>query len=142
VEPSWGEGLAEIIGHVDGRNRLLVSLPVPDSDDNVLVAIDTGFNKELLIDRAHVGRFKCELTEVAEQVEIADHTRHSFVLAHGQIVWFGRLREVDILVPPTARPRALLADEPVGLLGTGLLTPHKLMVDFATRRVVITENED
>ncbi len=115
---------------------------MPDSDDDVLVALDTGFNKELLVDRVHIGRFKGELTEVIEQVEFADHTHHSLVLAHGRIIWFGRLREVDILVPPTARPRAAFPDEPVGLLGTALLSPHKLTVDFAARRVVISENSE
>jgi hypothetical protein len=59
---------------------------------------------------------------------------------HGSIVWFGRQRKVDVWV--TAEPlRAAAPDEPIGLLGTGLLNPHHLIIDFATRRVVISENE-
>jgi hypothetical protein len=134
--------LAEIIGHVDARNRPIVSLSIPGEDDDLPVVVDTGFNRELLIDEVHIARLKCEITQVAEPVEFANRERRRLLLARSQIIWFGRLREVYILIAPTQGSRAAMADEPIGLLGAGLLSPHKLIVDFTSRRVLISETQN
>jgi predicted aspartyl protease len=133
--------LAEIIGHVDARNRSIVSLSIPGEDDDVLVAIDTGFNRELLINEADTARFRCAMSPVTDPVEFADRTSRRLSIARGMIVWFGRPCEVEFLAAPAGPPRAALPDEPIGLVGTAPLNPHTLTVDFATRRVVISEND-
>jgi hypothetical protein len=71
----------------------------------------------------------------------ADRRSRVLERARGSIVWFGRERTVDVWMSAEA-VRAPLPDEPIGLLGTGLLNPHCLKVDFAKRRVVISERED
>jgi len=134
--------LSEIIGHVDARDRPIVSLAVPGQEDGLLVLIDTGFNKELLIHETDAARLKCEVSDVTMQVELAGRERRILSLARTRIVWFGHEREIDVLIARTEQPRATLADEPVALLGTALLSPHKLTVDFATRRVVIAESDE
>ena len=75
-------------------------------------------------------------------VELAGGEHRTLEVARSHIVWFERSREVEVLIGPGGPPRAALADEPIGLIGTALLHPHKLTIDFATPRVEITESED
>jgi predicted aspartyl protease len=135
----WGEALAELIGHVDARNRPIVSLSLPDQDDAFLVTVDTGFNRELLIHEPDIPRLRCNDTGVTKAVELAGGDRRSLRVARSRIIWFGRIQEVEVLIAPAERSRAALTDEPAGLLGTMLLSSHKLLVDFASRLVVISE---
>jgi predicted aspartyl protease len=133
--------LSDIIGHVDARNRPIVLLPLPNDADGLLVTIDTGFSGQLLIHDTDLVRLKCELTDLDLPVELADRRKAILAVARGEIVWFGALRTVDMLVATTERPSPSLPDEPSALLGTGLLNPNRLTVDFATRRVVISDSE-
>ena len=128
----------EIFGHVDARNRPVVSLSIPDQEDGTLFHIDTGFNRDLLIREADASRLKCDLTSMTMPVEFAGGERRTVRIARTRIVWFGGLEEVDVLIAPGEQPRAALADEPIGLLGTALLDRRKLTIDFWTRRVVIS----
>jgi len=104
--------LSEIIGHVDARDRPIVSLAIPGHDDPLPVLIDTGFNKELLIHATDAARFKCEVSDVTMQVELAGRERSILTLACTSVVWFGRLRDVDVLIAGTEELRNILADEP------------------------------
>jgi predicted aspartyl protease len=134
--------LSEIIGHVDPRDRPLISLSLPGQDDEFLVTVDTGFNGELLIHDAATFPLAFERTGVDVYVEFADGGRRTLELASGSIVWFGRQRAVDIWIAKVDSKRSSRADEPAGLIGTGLISPHSLTIDFAARRVVIAENDD
>jgi len=134
--------LSEILGHVDARDRPIVSLSVPDQEDGIPVVIDTGFNGELLIHSTDIDRIGCNLTDLTVTAEFAGRQRQLLNRARGRLVWFGRQRDVDVLVAMTNAPRSPTADEPIGLLGTALLSPHTLTVDFAARRVVIRESVD
>lgn len=136
------EVLSDIIGHVDARGRPIVSLPTLDQEDEFLVVVDTGFNGTLLLHDGDIARRKCDITRLEETVEFADRERRALLLGRSQIIWFGQLLHVDVLISPPNRSRAAMADEPIGLLGTALLSPHKLTVDFAARRVVITEQKE
>jgi predicted aspartyl protease len=127
--------LAEIVGHVDTRDRPIVSVIVPGQEDAVSMIVDTGFNGQLLIDRSEIDRFRCEFFNVETPVEFANRERRALSLARGKIVWFGRPQVVQVWVTAAELGRGATPDEPAGLLGTALLT-----VDFAARRVVITEN--
>jgi hypothetical protein len=49
---------------------------------------------------------------------------------------------VDIWIAKGDLKRSSRADEPAGLIGTGLLNPHALTIDFATRQVVVAENDN
>jgi hypothetical protein len=133
--------LAEIIGHVDPRDRPIISLMVPDREDAFPVVVDTGFNGELLIYEPDIHRFECEFLDLESSVEFADRERRTIPLARTRIIWFGRFQMVRVWITPAETGRTAAPDEPVGLLGTALLKPHRLNVDFATRRVVISENE-
>jgi predicted aspartyl protease len=135
----WGEGLPELIGHVDPRNRPIISLSVSDQEDAFLAIVDTGFNGELLISETEVRRFKCEFLHLEAPVEFANRERHMVSLARSRIIWFGRVQEVRVWITAAEAGRGAVLDEPVALLGTALLNPYRLTVDFTKRRVVITE---
>jgi hypothetical protein len=134
--------LSEIIGHVDAQDRPIVSLSAPDQEDSFPVVIDTGFNGQLLIYSTEIARFRCEHTDLTVTAEFADRQRHLLSRARSRIIWFGGPRAVDVLIATADQPRSAPTDEPIGLLGTGLLSPHKLTVDFARRRVVIDEGKE
>ncbi len=119
-----------------------MSLSTPDQEDSFLVVIDTGFNGQLLIHNTDLARIKCDLTDLMVTAEFAGRQRHMLNRARSRIIWFGRPLDVDVLIAAAEQARAALTDEPIGLLGTALLVPHQLTVDFATRRVVISQNTD
>ena len=106
------------------------------------MTVDTGFNRQLLIHRSDIARLHCDFFDLAIAVELAGRERRTLEVARSQILWFERSRDVEVLIGPGSQPRTALADEPIGLIGTALLSPHKLTIDFAARRVVISENED
>jgi hypothetical protein len=134
------EELSEIIGHVDPRGRPIIFISILGEDDAFPIVVDTGFNGELLLHDTGIIRHRCELTGLNEPIELADRAARMLMLARTRIIWFGAPRDVDVLITPTQGSRAAMPDEPVGLLGAALLSPHQLTVDFATRRVVLSEN--
>jgi hypothetical protein len=132
--------LSEIIGHVDAHGRPIVSLSVANQEDELLVVVDTGFNGTLLLHDGPVARQGCEITGFEETVEFADRERRTLLLGRTRIAWFGPAQDVNVFISRPAQSRAASPDEPVGLLGTALLSPHRLTIDFASRRVLITES--
>lgn len=134
--------MSEIIGHVDALDRPIVSLSIPGQEDGILVTVNTGFNRQLLIHRSEIAKLRFDFVDLTMAVELAGRQRRNFEVARSQIHWFGRAQDVEVLITPGNEPRTALADEPIGLLGTSLLAPHRLSIDFAARRVVITENKE
>jgi predicted aspartyl protease len=134
--------LSEIIGHVDPRGRPIISVSISGEEDAFPFVVDTGFNGELLLHDSQIIRHRCELRGLNESIELADGATRMLMLARTRIIWFGQSLNVDVLISPTQGSRAAMPDEPIGLLGTALLSPHTLTVEFATRRVLITENAD
>jgi len=134
--------LADLIGHVDARDRPLLLLSLPGQDDDLLVTVDTGFNGQILVHDVPALRLSYESTGVDVWVEFADGARRTVQLASSSIIWFGRQRTVDLWIARATSPRHPIPDEPLGIIGTGLVSPHRLTIDFMTRRVVLSENED
>lgn len=128
------------MGHVDTRDRPILQLLIPNREDSFLVIVDSGFNRQLLIHERDAARLRCDFTDVIVEAEFAGGERRELKIARSRIYWFGRLRDIEVLITAVEQPRASLPDEPIGLLGTGLLSPHRLTIDFATRRVAISEH--
>lgn len=134
--------MAEITGHVDSRGRPLIRLSLASGGDDLLVTVDTGFNGQLLIHDTEFLGLGSQGAWPALEIELAGRERRAVGVVPARIVWFGQERDVYVFVAGGIRPRAAVADDPVGLLGAMLLTPHRLMIDYAARRVVITESND
>jgi hypothetical protein len=115
-------------------------MSIVGEEDAFPVIVDTGFNGGLLLHDSEIIRHRCEFTGLNVPIELADRAPRMLMLARTRIIWFGQPHDIDVLIAPTPMSRAAITDEPIGLVGSALFTPHKLAVDFATRRVVIVEN--
>ena len=107
-------------------------------DDEMLVTIDTGFNGELMMGSGDAALFGVNLKEDTERVELG-HGRSVFVgLGRLRIRWLDTEREVTVFIHDLREPKR---DGPVALIGTALLKPHLLLIDFEQGTVEIeTQN--
>ena len=116
-------------GTVNAQLEPILSLTVrgPSAGATLDVVVDTGFDGSLLLPR-----------EVATSLSLSTVTTTSGALANGTRV---RLDIAQAQVDWLAGPRAVfvyVADAPEALLGASLLTPHRLVIDYANRLVEIT----
>ena len=68
------------------------------------------------------------------EVELGDGRTVQVYEGRAAIPWLGEERRVRVLV---SDDWVTIGDAPVGLLGTELLAPHLLLIDFAKRTVEI-----
>lgn len=117
-------------GFVDDKLRALIRVPVSANKSgdrkDILVWVDTAFNGGLVIPRKHIETLGLQKESSAEAI-----------LADGNIVeletfacffdWFGATYETQILANDGEYP----------LLGTMLLSGHKLEIDYDARTVAL-----
>lgn len=128
--------MGTVVGSVDQRRRPLVRIECLNDADGFVALLDTGFNGEIFVAIADVGPLGFRLRSGFSTVEIASGQIRTVQRGDGEIMWLGERRRVEIFVsmdPPPARQ----ADEPVALVGTKLLWPHLLLIDFATGTIEI-----
>ena len=96
--------------------------------------IDTGFNGDLMMTEQTARLFNLKFGLNASQVELGDGTKSDVYHTQTQLTWLGENRFVRIFVSQNwiARP-----DEPSALVGTGLLTPYVLEIDFGQSQLFI-----
>jgi predicted aspartyl protease len=125
-----------LFGSVDLRGRPVLRIGRVDGGDEFLAVVDTGFNGELLVSEEDIERIGVAVSRVAATVELAGGILHDVVQAKIEIMWMGRSRLVDVFISiePTLRKPI---DEPIALIGTGLLRPHLLLIDFDAGTVEI-----
>lgn len=124
--------MAKVIGSVDDRGRPIVRLDL--TRESLLLVVDTGFNGDLLVTRSAADLLGVTPTARETDVELGDGTIASLNQGRAVVPWLGSQRVVRVLVSDTW---TTTPDAPVGLLGTDLLTPHLLLVDFDARSVEI-----
>lgn len=126
------------VGGVDARRRPLVRVRRIGAEDDFLVLLDTGFNGDLHMTLGMARRLGFELRPEKEPMEFADGRRESVQVGRGTIEWLGEQRIVAVFASPDPpKPRPVRKGEYVALLGTGLLSPHILLVDFTAMTVEI-----
>ena len=126
------------IGSVDALRRPLVRLRRVGAEDDFLALVDTGFNGDLHMDEKTALRLGFNLRASKDRVTFADGREEAVRLGHGAIAWLGGERRVEVFVSPNhTLARAERDDEPVALLGTGLLAPHIILIDFEAATVEI-----
>ncbi len=107
-------------------------------DEDLLVMIDTGFNGDLMLSSPGARILGLELTGEATPIELGDGSNVVVHIIRTTIDWLEDRRAVEALVADAWHP---MADAPLGLVGTRLLSPHLLLVDFADRTVEIETSE-
>jgi predicted aspartyl protease len=133
----WEAALPELVGHVDQRERPLMRVSLPGQDRSFLALVDTGFNGWLLMEVMDAVSLGFMLSELTVQVQFAGRGQSRLSVAHGHIMWFGERHHIEVLVSTAEEGCIASPDEPVAILGTRLLNPHLLKIDFARRRVSI-----
>ena len=128
--------MAKVVDSVDDRGRTVIR--VEGINDSILVVVDTGFNGDLMVTRAAARDLGAQRLGREVDVQLGNGTVASVIRGRATIPWLGENRLVRVLV---ADDWLTVGDAPAGLLGTALLTPHLLMVDFAARTVEIETQE-
>jgi predicted aspartyl protease len=114
----------------------VVRLGRTDGQDDFLALVDTGFNGGLFIAAADAAHLGVPLNDVKVKVKLAGGVQQSVVRTKWSISWFGEHRSVDVLV--SLEPvQSHSPDEPVALLGTALLRPNLLLIDYEAGTVEI-----
>ncbi len=129
--------MARLIGSVDDRGRPLVRLS--GEHDDLLLTVDTGFNGDLFVSRFGAQMLGLTPTGRATAVELGDGSTAFVEAARITLVWLGESRPIRVLVTNIWKPPV---DDVVGLLGTGLLSPHRLVIDFTAGTVDILTGTD
>ena len=124
--------MAKVVGSVDGRSRPVIR--INGKHESILVVVDTGFNGALMLTRTAANLLGADPIRRETEVELGDGRTVLVKEANALIPWLGRERRVRVLVSDAWAP---VGDEPVGLLGTELLAPHLLLVDFTEGTVEI-----
>jgi predicted aspartyl protease len=128
--------LATLIGSVAQLGRPLIRIGRTDGQDDFLALVDTGFNGGLFIAAADAAALGVPLNDIKVKDKLAGGVQQSVVRTKWSINWFGEQRTVDVLV--SLEPgHTLRPDEPVALLGTALLRPNLLLIDYDDRAVEI-----
>ena len=128
--------MAKLIGSVDQLGRPLVRLRLagPNSED-FLALVDTGFNGHLMMGSQTAKTLGVELTGDATTVELGNGASTSVYQGFTEVHWLGRSSRAQVLASSSWVVRN--PDAPVALVGTGLLRPHLLLVDFESATVEI-----
>ena len=127
--------LPKLVGSVDHLGRPVVRVAVVGRDDDVLATIDTGFNGELMLAAGDAAAIGVKLLEDAEEVELGDRSAIAIKLGKLRLRWLDTERDVTVFVSPRKDPTR--EGSPVMLIGTRLLAPHLLLIDFAANTVEI-----
>jgi predicted aspartyl protease len=115
-----------------------VRVKLVGAEDDFLALVDIGFNGNLLMTRTTTMQLGFTLREELDIVEFADGRSERVNLGNGVVEWLGGVRRVEIFASPdSARQRMRRDGEPVALLGTGLLAPHILLIDFGAGTVEV-----
>lgn len=126
-------------GHVDGERRPLLRLSLPDGNP-ILVLIDTGFDGFLAFSEPNAIASGVDYAPLFERdVLLTGRRRIRVAIGWIRVNWLGRDIEVDALVDLEDQSRTIDATEPVALIGTQLLSPATLTIDFRNGDVVLED---
>ncbi len=127
---------SRIRGFIDRRLRPLILLQ-GEGNTTFLAMVDTGFNAEMWCGDELAGDLNFMPTGVFRPVSTAGGG-HVVELANGYIQWFGVRRSVVALVKAEEQKRN--QDEPSALVGTALIRPDRLVLDFLEETLEISRS--
>lgn len=98
--------------------------------------LDTGFNGDVMINVADAEALGVILSPLQVRVTLAGGQRADARQGEVQLEWLGQVRRTRVFVTETQAPPHRDGD-PVALIGTRLLAPHLLLIDFEAGTVEI-----
>jgi predicted aspartyl protease len=122
--------LSKIVGTIDRLRRPVIRLDTVVGD-SFLALVDTGFNGQLMLSESDAQALGFVISRITIDAMLAGDVPQTVREGIGNIRWLGEDRKIDLVVSPTSKLRRK-DDDPIALIGTRLLTPHLLLVDFAT----------
>jgi predicted aspartyl protease len=125
-----------MIGSVDLRDRLIVRLMFAANEDEQLALIDTGFNGALLMPATIARALQARMSEIRIDLEFGDGVVRPARRTSLNLHWLGRDIEVDTYVIADTERRQS-SETPDILIGTRLLSPHLLLIDFTAGTIEI-----
>jgi predicted aspartyl protease len=131
--------MASLKGKVDERGRPVVWLET-GSGERFLALVDTGFNGELTMTTLDARRLGFTETAENSKAVLAGDQVQTVTVYKGVVGWMGRQRPVLVLAmtPPPAQKGPSRGDsDPVGAIGTRLLEPGLLLIDYRDGSVEI-----
>ena len=120
--------MAKLTGSVDERGRPLVRVNTIGGGDDFSAMVDTGFNGDLMMGMSAALETKVDLNKVVERVELGTGQIEQVRTGTLCIDWLGQRLIVRVLVSFTWPPQR--REGPIALIGTRLLRPHLLPIDF------------
>jgi hypothetical protein len=98
--------------------------------------VDTGFNGDGFMAAIDAPSLGVPSIGIRSQAEVAGGVSQQVDEARATMRWMDQERRIELLLglaATTLRP----ADDPVALIGTRLMSPHRLTIDFAEAIVEI-----
>lgn len=122
---------------MDEKRRPLLTLQLRDGGQ-LLALVDTGFNGQIWMAQAGAIALGIDHDENYSDTGHAVGMR-PIETAEGKlvIVWLGQERVVDVIVDIDSAHRTIHPSEPIGLIGTELLDPATVSINFEKRRCVV-----
>jgi predicted aspartyl protease len=129
------EALCKITGRIDHLGRPIVRLETP-THASFLALVDTGFNGHIMLSAqdARALGFSVDITTI--DTNLAGDIVEKMTGGRGAIIWMGRSLNIELIVSSN-KPILRRDDDPIALIGTALLTPHLLLIDFGEKTVEI-----
>ena len=127
--------MAKLVGSIDQLVRPLVRLQLLEVGEEFLALIDTGFNGELMMGVDAARETGVVFDEKLATVEYASGEVREVFEGRLEIHWLGRRHRVSVLVSDSIPPPR--TDAPVAMIGTRLLRPHLLFIDFGAETLEI-----
>ena len=124
---------------MDGSGRPLLRIVRPDGNP-ILALVDTGFNGKLWLTKADAIACGIDFDEIDERTGYLAGmrpTRETY--GDLRILWFGDELIVDVVIDLDSDHRTIGAGETVAVIGTALISPATLTVNFERRTVAIRQ---
>jgi predicted aspartyl protease len=127
--------LSKIWGTIDRLRRPVIRLET-SAGESFLALVDTGFNGELMLAHPDAQALGFEVSKVKIKALLAGDVSQKLREGSGNLIWLGKDRRIELMVSPASSIRRM-DDDPIALIGTKLLTPHLLLIDFEVSTVEI-----
>jgi predicted aspartyl protease len=107
--------------------------------DDLLALLDTGFDGEIYCNQSDAIALGVRLSGGVERVELAGGVKATVQRGELEITWMGRVHTACALISGIQRTKPAADGEPAALIGSSLLRPHLVLLDYSAMTIEIEE---